>query len=463
MIALPRTSSQTSLTASISQFVDQDEKMTLKPRDDLKRSLRFITSGRSDLFTNLDSIYSREERVSLLGSVITVALRNFNRPVITEVGLSNLIHFCHNDFPLPEDSVVAKSLLVCVFQIFDAYSVRRDGGMLPMFKVFIENKVNDLYPAFIKIITAGDIHVIRTFGVITTHVCKVNNLKTVKGVLCVDSKLNVDQIGCFKQGGGEFDALAFMSPRGNGDYTITIEGVPFSLPELHYKQLVAEAKLLLKLKQNDGQVNGLKMHGNSKYGFVRPNKPEYEKTTSHLVNVLDKCNKGMFIMLNVEGRAQLRYSIDKCLLAYIPNVGENMSRSCLIRYCINRIVAHRLLHYGGYGKKCEDDGCPVKGYDGYEAINLSKLQTNQPLSDLLESLRIANTATLEPEVPEPVVVTKATTEQHVVVPSTSLTTSSYSKTADPTKLNPYLKTSTVAVGSGGCGDEAAAALSLLMR
>lgn len=416
-----------------------------------------MISGRSDLFSNLDKLYSPPERLESFERIIGFLLTSCNKPVITEIGFSNLIHFCYNGMKLTDDEAYNRAFAMCVFQVFDASTVRRNGGMLNAYNVIVapDSVKTAEFSKMIKVVRSADYSLIKVDGVISSFVCTYANLKRTKASL-KNMRYSINQIGCFKQGlSTGYDALAFLSPKLDIEYTVDVEGVPIRLPEMYYRQLVAEAKLLMKYRNiDDSEKANLKMHGNGKYGFVRPNKPEFESKNSHLVCVLDKCNKNTFTETVIDGRTQLRYQFQKCLLEYLPSFSDGMTLGCKIQFCINRIIKHRLLHFGGYGDKCLSKDCKVKGCTDFDIVKIGNLQTNQQLSEIMESIKIANGINEEEEEPAPTVsVVEQRPDISKITPKTSLTTGNYSKTADPNKLNPYLKVENAVVEGGNIDHE----------
>lgn len=193
-----------------------------------------------------------------------------------------------------------------------------------------------------------------------------------------------DQIGCFKERVGGFDAVCFMSLRQRIRSVLTVHGVSVDVGPNFYRQLFAEVNTLLKLKRSTGKK--VVMHANANFGFVKPLPADKRLGTPQIQWVLHSSNAKIFVKDTTDQR-RLMYLYHKCVLRTLLLPDANKTTVfCNTVDNMNRLLEHKLLHFSGVGGTC--NYCGIRGELSEMLIKkLSMRLDNLSLSEIVNESR----------------------------------------------------------------------------
>lgn len=267
------------MTTYIKYFVSINEHEVLSTYDEILKRNSHLINPRPELFHNLKSFLLKHKnkfmRILLLYGGATSSY------VVTDVGLSHLIN-CSMKNELPENDEDLKSICFIVFQIFDPKEVRRGGTQIifDKFTTYLESLKKNVEPDGtgifgVSVALIVDILTIKVDYSTITYVVKYQGCVNVRNEIAkmYSHQLGGDHIGSFRGSDiNSYDAVSFMSVRVKINTVVCVLNNMVDIGPGFYKQLLAEANVLLKFKRF--MVSGLGkrsiLHGNDQYGFVRP-------------------------------------------------------------------------------------------------------------------------------------------------------------------------------------------------
>ncbi|AAF78858.1 VP5 [Banna virus strain JKT-6423] len=352
-----RTKSQSAaVVIGISKFFDEKENRdVIVTASDFKRNNAFIFKDSGNYFLGLENIFRNS--LDELKDILILAGGSISKSKITQAGLSHMITFLEK-LCLSDDAGVNKALIFIVFQIHD--SSQRRGGVCTLFDVLynylVQRKLNQ-ESEFLSYGTYKEKKYIYINGKTVTYVCKNADALTIKELANSKSHMTyADTIGSFRKNASGMDAVTFLTVKMDTMHTASIFGKTYNIGQLYYRQLNVEVNTLKKVLANIDDHSRVKMHGNSRDGFVKRLDDAGKSRATGLIRALDHSNSIRFKSIGMGRDEKLSYVVDSCFIRKMQN-GRGL---CVTIDNINKLIEHKLVHDCGIGRTCS---CGAKACD----------------------------------------------------------------------------------------------------
>nr|WPS64293.1 VP5 [Banna virus]WPS64305.1 VP5 [Banna virus] len=358
-----RTKSQSAaVVIGIPKFFDEKENRdVIVTASDFKRNNAFIFKDSGNYFLGLENIFRNS--LDELKDILVLAGGSTSKSKITQAGLSHMITFLEK-LCLSDDVGVNKALSFIVFQIHD--SSQRKGGVCTLFDILYNYLVQrglNQESGFLSYGLYKEKKYIYINGKTVTYVCKNVDALAIKELANSKSHMTyADTIGSFRKSASGMDAVTFLTIKMDAMHTASIFGKTYNIGQLYYRQLNVEVNTLKKVLANINDHSRVKMHGNSRDGFVKRLDDAGKSRATGLIRALDHSNSMRFKSLGTGRDEKLSYVVDSCFIKKMQN-GRGL---CVTIDNINRLIEHKLVHDCGIGRSCI---CGAKACDDESLLN----------------------------------------------------------------------------------------------
>nr|APG79122.1 Banna VP5 [Banna virus] len=377
-----RTKSQSAaVVIGIPKFFDEKENRdVITTATDFKHNNAFIFKDSGNYFLGLENAFRNS--IDELKKILVSVGGSTSHSKITQVGLSHMITFLEK-LCLSDDVGINKALNFIVFQIHD--SQQRRGGVCTLFDIlydYLVKKELNQENEFLSFGVYKEKKYIYINGKTVTYVCKNADALVIKELANSRSHMTYsDTIGSFRKNVNGMDAVTFLTVKMDTTHTARVFGKTYNIGQLYYRQLNVEVNVLRKVIANIDDHSRVKMHGNSRDGFVKRLDAAGKSRATGLIRALDHSNSIRFKSIGSGRDEKLSYLVDGCFIKKMQG-GRGL---CVTIDNINKLIEHKLIHDCGIGPSCE---CGAKACNDETLIS----QLGERGSDIVDNAKEVKSA-----------------------------------------------------------------------